>query len=315
MVKRIYIILTIIVFIPIFYFFFLLSPTSFTAKEERFVIPLETNQQEIVERLINENFIRSKGLFNILAALIKFPGTIEPGAYMISRKMTIFKIANILLHHPYQKWVVLRPGLRIEEQAETFVKVFKWTDNEVKEYLDNAREGYMFPDTYLLNVDYTPEDFVNRLISNFNEKFDASLQADLLAQDVRNDTAIKIASLIERESGGDTDKALISGIIWNRLNKSMKLQIDATTQYILGKPGNWWPKVSPTDHKTESPFNTYLVNGLPPGPIANPSLASIKAAVYPAETDCFYYIHDRNKEIHCSKKYEEHLENIERYLK
>lgn len=313
--KHLLYLIAIIFILPLLYLGYLISPSSLRAKEERFVIPMETKQEEIVDMLKIKNLIKSKGLFNLVAALIKFPGTVEPGAYMISRKMTLFKIADTLLHHPFQKWVVLRPGLRIEEQAEALARVFHWSDNQVKEYLDNAREGYMFPDTYLLNVDYTPTDIANRLISNFNEKFDAQLQNDLLAQDVRNDTAIKIASLIEREAGGESDKPLIAGIIWNRLEEGMRLQIDATTQYILGKPGNWWPKVTPQDHKTESPFNTYLNKGLPPAPIANPSLSSIEAAIYPMETDCFYYIHDKNKQIHCSKTYEEHLENVERYLK
>lgn len=239
---------------------------------------------------------------------------IEPGAYMLSHRMTLMGIANTLMYHPYQKWIVLVPGLRVEQVAARLAKKFDWDEEKTKEFLGNAKEGYMFPDTYLLNVDYKGEETASRLISNFNEKFDAKLQKDLLSQNVRNDTAIKIASLIERESGSDEDKPLIAGIIWNRLNKEMKLEIDATIQYALGAPEDWWPSVSPKDLKIDSPYNTYLHKGLPPGPIASPSLASIKAAVYPAETECFYYLHDHNRQIHCAKTYQEHLENIKTYL-
>lgn len=315
MIKNSLISIALLLIISLLYLLFLLAPTSFSDEKIRFVVPLEEKQEEIITRLKKENFIRSEKLFNILAGMMRFPGTIEPGAYLLSRNMTLIDITDTLLNKPYQKWAVLVPGLRVEQTAEKLSKKFNWNEPKIKEFLANAREGYMFPDTYLLNVDYTGKEFAQRLISNFNEKFDAKMQKDLLAQDVRNDTAIKIASLIERESGGDDDKALIAGIIWNRLNKKMNLQIDATVQYALGTPQDWWPHVKPNDLKVDSPYNTYLEKGLPPAPIASPSLSSIKAAVYPAETDCLFYLHDRNKQIHCSKTYEEHKENIEKYLK
>ena len=94
----------------------------------------------------------------------------------------------------------------------------------------------------------------------------------------------------------------------------MKLQIDASIQYALGKEDNWWHKITLADYKTDSPYNTYLIPRLPPTPICSPSLASIKAIAKPQETDCLYYLHDANKQIHCAKTYEGHRENIEKYL-
>lgn len=273
------------------------------------------SQDEIINRLKTDNFIRSKKLFTFMTSIIKFPGVVEPGAYLLSRRMTTLSVADTLMNHPFQKWITLVPGLRREQVAERLAKKFNWSEAKTKEFLDNAKEGYLFPDTYLLNIDYSGKEFAQRLISNFNEKLDAQLQKDLLAQDIRNDTAVKIASLIERESGGDEDKALIAGIIWNRLNKGMKLEIDAVAQYALGKQNNWWPHVSPKDLKIDSPYNTYLHKGLPPGPICNPGLSSLKAVAYSEETDCFYYLHSSDKQIHCAETYKEHLENIEKYLR
>lgn len=294
---------------------FQFAPTSISGEKIRFVVPMDANNQETISRLKSENFIRNEQFFSFLTGLIKFPGTIEPGAYLLSHQMNMLTLADILINHPYQKWINLVPGLRKEQVGERMVKKFAWDSSQTKDFLENAKEGYLFPDTYLLNVDYTGKEAADRLINNFNEHFDAKLQNDLLSQNVRNDTAVKIASLIERESGGDEDKALIAGVIWNRLNEGMKLQIDATIQYALGTPADWWPRVQPKDMKTDSPYNTYIIKGLPPGPIANPSLSSIKAAVYPAETDCLFYLHARDKSIHCAKTYEEHLENIEKYLR
>lgn len=315
MIKNILLVLLVPFSILFIYCIYLLSPASFSSEKIRFVVPLEAKQEEIIARLKSENFIRSEKLFNFVAGIMHFPGNIEPGAYLLSRRMTTIDIAKTLLFQPFQRWIVLVPGLRKEQVAEKLGEKFHWDKSKLEEFLKYASEGYLFPDTYLLNVDYTGAEFAQKLINNFNEKFDAQLQEDLLSQDVRNDTAIKIASLIERESGGDDDRALIAGIIWNRLNEGMKLQIDATIQYALGKPGNWWPHVSGSDMKIDSLYNTYIYKGLPPTPIANPSLASIRAAVYPEDTDCFYYLHDHNKKIHCAETYQEHLENIEKYLR
>lgn len=276
-------------------------------------MPLEVDQIKLVSRLKKEGFIRDENAFSFIAGLIKFPGTIDPGSYMLQRNYFAFTVADILLNHPYQRWVILVPGLRNEQLAERIAKKLNWNSSKINEFMANAKEGYMFPDTYLFNVDWTGKQVALRMVSNFNEKFDAQLQKDLLAQDVKNDTAIKIASIIERESGGP-DKALIAGVIWNRLNKKMKLDMDATIQYAVGTKDNWWPNLASKDMKIDSPYNTYIYKGLPPAPICNPSLNSIKAAIYPVETDCLFYLHSPDKQIHCADTYEEHKQNIQKYL-
>ena len=107
---------------------------------------------------------------------------------------------------------------------------------------------------------------------------------------------------------------LISGIIWNRIFSGMKLQIDATLQYAKGsEEDGWWEKVNPKDKNIDSPYNTYLHKELPPSPIANPGLAAIEAAYNPQKTSCLFYMHDKNRIIHCAKTYEEHKKNIQKY--
>jgi UPF0755 protein len=134
-------------------------------------------------------------------------------------------------------------------------------------------------------------------------------------QVINQDTAIKIASIIQREAGGKSDMKLISGIIWNRLWKGMKLQMDATLQYAKGSEENgWWGQVDSEDKYIDSPYNTYAEEGLPPSAIANPGLAAIDAAYNPQKTSCLFYLHDKNRQIHCAKTYEEHKRNIKKYL-
>jgi UPF0755 protein len=293
---------------------YVVSPTSFSGEEVRFVVPLSAKNDDTVNQLVDQKFIRSKDVFNFLSGVLKFPGTIDPGAYRLRKNMTLIELTNTLLYVPYQKWAVLVPGLRKEQVTERLGKSLGWDDTKASDFLASAREGYLFPDTYLLPLDETGAQIEKRLESRFNEVFTADMQQKLFDLNLRNDTAVKIASLIERESGGESDKRLIAGIIYNRILKGMRLQLDAANQYIIGEPGNWWPTVTPEDLKIDSPYNLYLNKGLPPTPISNPSQASLEAVANPEETDCLFYLHDHEGQIHCAVTYEEHKENIATYL-
>jgi UPF0755 protein len=292
-------------------------------EKERFVIRLDSNEEQTVADLKEKGFLKSPWLFNLVLTLKNWHGQILPGGYLLSKSMNAYELAQALVAGPYQKWVLIPPGKRKEQTAVILQKALDWSDGIAQGFILAAEEGYLFPDTYLIDVDADPQEVVAKLRANFNEKFDAQLQKDLLAQNVRSNTALKIASLIERESGGEADKAVIAGIIWNRLNKGMKLEIDATVQYAITTENL---KVNPNledfwsflpgglVRKINSPYNTYLHIGLPPGPICSPSLSAIKATVYPAKTDALYYLHSSDKQIHTAKTYKEHLENIKKYL-
>ena len=128
------------------------------------------------------------------------------------------------------------------------------------------------------------------------------------------DTAVKIASIIEREARGKDDMRLVSGVIWNRLFKEMSLDMDATLQYAKGNADTgWWPKVVPKDKFIDSPYNTYANEGLPPTPISNPRLSTIEAALNPKKTDYLFYIHDKYGIFRGARTYKEHKQNIARY--
>lgn len=300
-----------------------------TSKEkERFVIRLDATEEKVIDDLFQKGFLKNKTVFNLILTLKNWHGKLGSGGYLLSKSMNAYELAQTLIKSPYQKWVVIPPGKRKEQVALILQKTLGWPYSLARSFANIAQDGDLYPDTYLINVDADPQQIIQKLMANFNEKFDSKLQQDLLAQNIRNDTALKIASLIERESGGDEDKPVIAGIIWNRLEKRMRLEIDATVQYAIAteklsdyglqslEDFNFWPKVTGQDLRTtESPYNTYLHKGLPPGPICSPSLASIKAVVYPAKTDALYYLHSPDKQIHTAKTFKEHQENIEKYLK
>jgi len=284
----------------------------------RFVINLNTSETEIINQLESEGYLRgwlrSPTVFKFSLSLFGWHDKIEPGAYRISKKMFPWTIANILVEFPYQKWVILPEGLREEQMAEILQKELNWTDHEKEQFLLYSKEGYSFPDTYLLNLDYTGYEVGKRLKDRFNEKV-ADLFKQAEEQNILNDSLIVLASLVQREAANDEQMPLIAGIIWNRWLKGMKFEIDATLQYVLGEPGNWWKVVKPEDKQIDSPYNAYLYEGRPPEPICNPGLAAIKAVINPEESDYLYYLHDSDGQIHPAKTYQEHKENIEQYLK
>jgi UPF0755 protein len=173
-------------------------------------------------------------------------------------------------------------------------------------------EGYLFPDTYLLRPDATASEIIDKLLANFAAKLPDNYRADAAAQGLTLHQAITLASLIEREAVVDDERSIIASVILNRLAAGQLLEIDATTQFALGAEGDWWPRLTGLDLRSvDSPYNTYAVAGLPPGPIANPSLASIEAAAHPAQTDYLYYraLCDGSGRHAFAATYEEHIAN------
>jgi len=300
--------------IAIFLFFYQFSAPQKGAEEERIVVNLTTTETELVLKLKEQGYIKSEWAFNFVLKRRGWQEKIEPGGYIVSKSMNAWQLADILVNHPYQKWVVIPEGLRATEIAEKLQKELNWSNLAKGEFLVEANEGYLFPDTYLLNLDFSGRDVAKRMRNQFNEKT-ADLFKEAAEKNIRNDTLIVLASLVQRESANEEEMPLIAGVIWNRWLKDMKFEIDATVQYALGETGNWWPKIKPDDYKFDSPYNTYLHKGRPPTPICNAGLAAINAVINSEETEYLYYLHDSQGQIHPAKTYQEHLENIEKYLK
>jgi UPF0755 protein len=284
------------------------------AKEDQIVINLTTTEAEIIAKLKEQGYIKSEWAFNFVLKREGWQGKIEPGGYNISKGMNAWQLADTLVNHPYQKWTVIPEGLRATEIAEKLQEKLGWADTTKAEFLQNSKEGYLFPDTYLFNLDYTGKDTAKRMESQFNEKT-AALFKEATEKNILNDTLIVLASIIQREAANEKEMPLIAGIIWNRWLKDMNFEMDATIQYALGEPGSWWPIIKVEDYKFDSPYNTYIYKGRPPAPICNPGLAAINAVLNPEESEYLYYLHDSEGQIHLAKTYEEHTANIEKYLK
>ncbi len=286
------------------------------------MVTLYPTNAGIVANLKEQGFIKNTWAFDFALKWKSGSRAIAAGGYRISKSMNAWQIADALLQEPYMKWVVITEGLRKEEIADILAEALGWSEAETKEWItvDTIKqsdyfEGVYFPDTYLIPKDEPAAQVVGRLQAKFQEKF-APYAQEALKQNIKWTTLLKIASIVQREAAGKDDMPLVAGILWNRILKGMKLEADSTLQYARGKTdGGWWAPITVADKKTDSPYNTYLHKGLPPHPISNPGLDAIEAALYPAKTDCLYYLHDSSKIIHCVKTYEEHLKNIETYLR
>jgi UPF0755 protein len=180
--------------------------------------------------------------------------------------------------------------------------------------LHKRLEGYLFPETYELKKDSTEEQIITRMLQETDRKLAALPEDWQDAMEASGRTLheiMTIASLIEREVVVDEERALVSSVIYNRLAKPMRLQIDAAVQYALDEPKE---RLLTKDLEIDSPYNTYKNDGLPPGPIASPSLASIEAAIYPAQSDYLFYVtkKDGSQSHLFAKTYNEHLRNIDK---
>jgi UPF0755 protein len=218
--------------------------------------------------------------------------------------------------------VVIDPGFRKEQVAHAFGKALGWSAATEDQFVAIAAatkptltEGEFAPGLYVVSAGATPQEVQARIY----EKYDDDILSRYTPEDraiVPLDQALTIAAMIERETSDPDEMRMVSGIIWNRLFTGMRLQIDATVQYAIAdkSPTTWWPVVKPKDLTVKSAYNTYLHNGLPPGPIASPSVAAVLAALNPKQTDCIFYFHDDDGGFHCSATYEEHVAMLKQYF-
>lgn len=251
-------------------------------------------------------------LFALLFASLIFYYQFDPA--LLTKLSFYVNLAN-----PSMRIVKVQEGWRKEEVAEVVASKLDWNVAQKEDFINSANnvsvEGHYFPKTYLIYKDDSPSVVTATMVDEFDQQV-SKVKKPKSKQIVNDDTALTIASIIQREAGGKNDMALISGIIWNRIFNGMKLQIDATLQYAKGNEADgWWAHVNSEDKKIKSSYNTYLHEGLPPGAIANPGIDAISAAYNPQKTSCLFYLHDKNRKIHCAKTYEEHKKNIDIYLK
>jgi UPF0755 protein len=208
---------------------------------------------------------------------------------------------------------IVSKGVSNDENFEKAIKSNDFTYDFLKDIpqRESRYEGYLFPDTYEVFKTEEPASALKRMLDNFEKKIkDNHIEEKAKAINMTLDQAVILASIIERETLKKDDLAIVSSVYHNRLKKGMKLQADITVLYALGSHKSY---VTIADTKVESPYNTYYVTGLPKGPVCNPGIDALKAAVEPTQSDYYFYYSTQNGKIYFSKTYNEHLAIIKKY--
>lgn len=287
-------------------------PVSQTEKFSYFVIEKGTSATQVGNKLQSGGYIKSALAFKIYLQLTGQTAKLQAGEFRLSSSFTLFETVASLFKGPSELWVTVPEGLRREEIATKFAAALNKDATFANDFLtaSKSKEGYLFPDTYLFPRDATATTIVKKMTDTFDSK----------TKDLKNNSgltfeqAIVLASILERETKTDTERPVVAGILINRLNAGMPLQVDAAVQYAVGTSKNWWPVLTYDDLLIKSAYNTYKNQGLPPSPIASPGISSIKAALNPVASDYWYYIHDGSGQIHYAKTLAEHNANVAKYL-
>jgi UPF0755 protein len=297
-----------------------------------FVVEPGETGREVGDRLGAEGLIRDPRLFRYY--VIEEGLTIEAGEYVLNQTMTPFEIAEALQYGRAGEIVVTIPEGRRMEEVASLVAEFGIDQGEVltlagspatrealgelgQELPEGAGlEGYLFPDTYRLPQDATARDLIERMLANFADKVTPRMRNQAALQGRTLHEVVILASIVEREAVLAYERPTIASVYLNRLQAGVKLDADPTVQYPLGQPGNWWPTITAADYtEVDSPWNTYLYPGLPPGPIASPGLESIQAVIEPEDTPYLFFMRDCDADdgSHLfSVTQEEHLANYAR---
>lgn len=313
-----------------------LRPTA-AGKPVHVTVPSGTGTLGVADILEKNGLIRNRTLFAGYLKVTKQGDRFQAGEYEMAPGISLSRIVDMLNKGETVKvetfrftipegYTVEQVAAKLEEQkltdAAAFIKLADTaafpdatfpepppTDAALKHRL----EGYLFPETYEMKKSSTPEEMLDRMASEWKRKLaelPAGWEEKMKQQGMNFHQLLTVASLIEKEVAVNEERPLVASVIFNRLRIKQPLQIDATVLYALKEPKE---RLMEADLRTESPYNTYLHPGLPPGPIASPGLASVKAALEPVDSNFYYYVtkKDGSRKHLFAETYDQHLKNIE----
>lgn len=293
---------------------FLLMPPAYFPDHKIIRIKSGDSLRVVSNILYKENIIRSRYYFELCSKIVGGKRPVISGEYLfeepISACRVAIRIARGFSGIPETK-VTFPEGLTNKQIVEIIKKDFP--DFDTASFLRIAKpdEGFLFPDTYLFRENVIPERVVSAMKENFKKRIEP-LKYEIKSSGHSTQEIIIMASILEKEATSDEDKAIVSGVLWKRISVGMPLQVDASFLYLLGKKSS---EVTAEDMKINSAYNTYTNKGLPAGPIGNPGINAIKAAIYPVSSEYLYYLSDNSGAMHYAKTFEGHKANKVKYLK
>jgi UPF0755 protein len=303
------------------------APYKGFPEEERFlVISRGTSSLEISRQLEGKGIVRSWILFLGYVKICGLSHSLQAGEYRFVEALTIPQVADKLIRGlVYYHEVIIPEGFSIFDIVGVLTQKGLATPescrNAVRDFhlltdlVPDARnlEGFLFPDTYRFPRSLSAEDMVRQMVDRFRQMYSRHFEADVKKSSMSLKEVITLASLIEKETGFDEERERVSSVFHNRLRRHIPLQCDPTVIYAAKLRGNFRGEISQADLEMPSPYNTYLHSGLPPGPIANPGLRSILAALKPASTDYLYFVSNNRGHHVFSSTLEQHTRAVTAY--
>jgi UPF0755 protein len=291
----------------------IISPADFPIKTI-YIVEKNTGLSAISSDLKAKNIIKSEFLFKGFSVLFGGTKGLIAGDYALNERETVLTLAWRMSDGDFDLQpikITIREGLNIYEIADLLSA--NLTDFDKAEFLVIAEkeEGYLFPDTYLFLPNISAMEIIKAMKKNFTDQV-KTIESQMVSFNRPYSDIIKMASIVEKEAMTVDQKKMVAGILWNRLDQNMPLQVDASFKYINGKVTK---DLTLADLKIDSAYNSYLYKGLPPTPISNPGLKSILATINPEKTDYLYFLSDHNFSMYYSKTYNEHLQKKEIYLR
>ncbi len=288
----------------------IMFPPSFT-EAKTIEIAKGADARTVVNEFYSAGIVRRPYDFLLYLKLTGRARTIKPGSYIFKEPISVPAITSLITSDTAERQIRILEGWTNYEIADYLATEGIVEKNDFLKFAQGL-EGYLFPDTYRVFQNASSKEIIDLLHATFLEKV-APFQSYITAKKIPLKNLVIMASLIEKESTNTADdRAIISGILWKRLAAGIPLQVDATLSYLTGKESK---DLTTDDLKIASPYNTYRYPGLPAGPIGNPGLDAIKAALFPKQTPYLFYLHDADGNPHYAKTFEEHIANKNKYLR
>lgn len=336
-----------IIIISIGWYFYteIFTATAQDSEQVEFSITSGESVNVLANRLEEEGVIRSAWMFKKFITWKKIDRDIRQGTFTVERPITLARVVDALARPSVQeRTITIIPGWDLRDIADYFEKeeLFKKEDiekivgksavdyrNSTEDYpaqdeylkydVTNNKpwyvsfDGYLAPDTYRIFKDATLEDVIDKLIAERNSQFTSDMYRDIENSGRTLHDVITMASILEREVRREEDKKIVSDLFWRRYDMNWALQADSSVHYLTGKSGDVF--TTKEDRESLSPWNTYKYPGLPIGPISNPSLESIMAAIYPTSNEYWYFLTTLDGEVKYAKTLEGHNANVAKYLR
>jgi len=277
----------------------------------------------IADKLVESGIVRNRYLFLFAAKVLGGERELKFGDYQLCTGMApIAAVRKLTSGSAIMRRVTVPEGLTIEQVAQRLERRGLASRNAFLTETGNERllnmlsvrndtlEGYLFPDTYYISGEESEENLVSMMVHRFEEVYRQESEGATLTDELDLFDIVTIASIVEKEALLASEKPRIAGVIYNRLRTNMRLDCDVTIQYALNKYGQ---RLTYADLDHDSPYNSYIYKGLPPGPICNPGRTALRAALHPEDTEHFYFVSMNNGSHYFSKTLSEHNRAVRKY--